>query len=933
MHQRHLAGLATATVLALAASLPLPAAAAEADTLYVDNTKAAGCSDTGPGSASQPLCTVQAAADRVQPGQTVKVAAAKYSEQVTLTRSGTPGKPISFVGGRLRDGVSGMPTVTYRKADSGTFEHGFVLNGVHDVTVSGFAVSGRQESFLLTDTQRVTVDSNYVANGDAQRTAAIRLTGAGSDITVSRNLVKASGTNMVVVDPGVKRVVLTTNAIDNQSGAGGIRITDSPGTVVTSNTVSSVCGPALALLGDSSGATVKNNVLAASYLAERAAAQCDTGQAVKMRVSPPSAEGTVADFNVATASRGAAVYDWAGATYADATTLHRSHPELVGHDINTDPGYQEDANTAVHLGGAAPAIDSADPSAPGQLSTDVLGFHPIDDPHVANTGTSFADRGAMEFTTSSHSFQIASPGSIPTGTEVTFQASHQDIWSPVISIRYDFGDGTSAVAESDSPVQHSYASAGSYELNTLATMANGDTVTAHRTQLVKEPGPLIAGQFATRSWQYPLSYSILLQGTASPWSIRSVTFDFGDGSPVESSVQSAEHIYAQPGDYTVTATVTDAGGRTEKVSQLVHAVYQPTTFHAMAPTRITDTRTGTPLRAGQSITLSTNQTPWFDQSPSAVVLNVTAISKNSDGHLTVYPAGSDRPQTSNLNVVAGRAVPNLVTVPVSANGSVTIFNSSGDVDVVVDRFGYYSASTETGDRFTPTPPRRLVDTRDSRKLDPAEARPVKVAGVGGIPANAASVVLNLTATEADSDTYLAVLPGGQTSPSTSNLNPVPGRDVSNQVIVPIGPDGTVNLYNNNGTTHAILDVFGYYAPDGQGLFTPTTPRRLLDTRETRSPLGTDGTRSLAIGGQGGVPADATAAVLNVTATETTADSFLTVWPHGSGRPNTSNVNFPPNSTVPNHVITPLGTNGTADLYNHVGSTQVVADLFGYFTKG
>ncbi|MCX5214834.1 hypothetical protein OG689_37205 [Kitasatospora sp. NBC_00240] len=176
-------------------------------------------------------------------------------------------------------------------------------------------------------------------------------------------------------------------------------------------------------------------------------------------------------------------------------------------------------------------------------------------------------------------------------------------------------------------------------------------------------------------------------------------------------------------------------------------------------------------------------------------------------------------------------------------------------------------------------------------------------------------------------------PSGSTRSASSSLNPRPGRDSSNQVIVPVGPDGRINVYNHAGSTHAILDVSGYYGPGSQSLFTPAAPKRLLDTRVTPGPLGPNRTLPLTIGGANGVPADATAAALNVTVTDPTADSFVTVYPGGTARPSTSSVNFQARSTVPNHVITPLGGDGTADIYNHVGSTQVIADLFGYFSKG
>ena len=71
-------------------------------------------------------------------------------------------------------------------------------------------------------------------------------------------------------------------------------------------------------------------------------------------------------------------------------------------------------------------------------------------------------------------------------------------------------------------------------------------------------------------------------------------------------------------------------------------------------------------------------------------------------------------------------------------------------------------------------------------------------------------------------------------------------------------------------------------------------------------------------------------MLNITATGPTAGGFLTVFPTGTGRPNASNLNFGPGQTVPNLVIAQVGTNGQVSIYNAAGSTQLIADVAGWF---
>ena len=51
---------------------------------------------------------------------------------------------------------------------------------------------------------------------------------------------------------------------------------------------------------------------------------------------------------------------------------------------------------------------------------------------------------------------------------------------------------------------------------------------------------------------------------------------------------------------------------------------------------------------------------------------------------------------------------------------------------------------------------------------------------------------------------------GTAVPGTSNLNPVPGRDVPNQATTPVSADGRFDIYNHSGSTHVVADLFGYF---------------------------------------------------------------------------------------------------------------------------
>src|SRR6266849_3898128 len=120
-------------------------------------------------------------------------------------------------------------------------------------------------------------------------------------------------------------------------------------------------------------------------------------------------------------------------------------------------------------------------------------------------------------------------------------------------------------------------------------------------------------------------------------------------------------------------------------------------------------------------------------------------------------------------------------------------------------------------------------------------------------------------------------------------------------------------------------------------YTAVNPKRAMDTRDGTggvavAPLGPGGTVSLVVAPNAiaGVPANATAVVMNVTVVNTTAASFLTVYPTGGSVPFASNLNWVAGYVVPNLVTVQPGTGGSVTFFNKFGNTDVIADISGYF---
>jgi hypothetical protein len=124
-------------------------------------------------------------------------------------------------------------------------------------------------------------------------------------------------------------------------------------------------------------------------------------------------------------------------------------------------------------------------------------------------------------------------------------------------------------------------------------------------------------------------------------------------------------------------------------------------FNAEAdPVRICDTRTsvahnecsGRTIAAGQTLTvpvigLAASGVPV---GATAVVVNLTGVTPTQPTYLTVFAAPPRPVATSDLNPAVQQVGANLVVATLSRNGSISIYNAAGSVDVIVDVLGWYS---------------------------------------------------------------------------------------------------------------------------------------------------------------------------------------------------------------------------------------------------
>lgn len=376
----------------------------------------------------------------------------------------------------------------------------------------------------------------------------------------------------------------------------------------------------------------------------------------------------------------------------------------------------------------------------------------------------------------------------------------------------------------------------------------------------------------------------------------------------------------------------------------------PAGFTGVRPQRLLDTRAGVGAPTGKvgpggtldlAVSGQTTSAGPVPATATAVVLNVTVTAPTASTDVRAYPAGAAVPTVSNLNAPAGSTVPNLVTVPLGADGRVTLRNSSGTVHLVADLAGWYAPGA--GDGFAPVGPVRLLDTRSSggRQVGQGGTLDLQVTGTPApgvvVPPDATAVVLNLTATRGSAPTDVRAYPTPTDGavPTVSNLNVARGQTAAGLVTVAVGDGGRVRLRNERGSVDLLADLAGYYSASAPGRFVAAAPVRLLDTRDATGtapiPVTAGGLVDLAFAGARGIPATATAGLLNLTATGVSATTDVRAYPAGrSDVPTVSNLNVVRGQTRANLAVVVPGEGGRVRFRNSSGSTQLVGDLAGWF---
>ena len=364
----------------------------------------------------------------------------------------------------------------------------------------------------------------------------------------------------------------------------------------------------------------------------------------------------------------------------------------------------------------------------------------------------------------------------------------------------------------------------------------------------------------------------------------------------------------------------------------------PSVFTPVEPCRHLDTRLpGVPhrLRAEATLRVDLAGRCGVPVDAVAVAVTVTAVESAAAGFMTVYPAGTARPNASIVNYGPGDVVANHQFVRLGDGGSLAVYTLAAS-DLLVDVMGYFVPATDgapSAGRYVPLAQRRLLDTRTTSRPRAGSSIAIDPA----VEADVIAVTINVTTTETWEAGFFSAFPVGGRRPVSSILNVSgPAQTRAAGVVVPVS-DGGIEVFTS-GANHVIVDITGYFtgeaAPQStDGLFVGVSPERLVDTRNAAGPEGgprlwDHGGREFDVRGITDGPVGAVA--LNATVTQTEDSGFLVVHAARTPTPPTSTVNFDrAQRTVANFAVVQLSEHGLN--VESVEATHVVVDISGWFT--
>jgi serine protease len=389
---------------------------------------------------------------------------------------------------------------------------------------------------------------------------------------------------------------------------------------------------------------------------------------------------------------------------------------------------------------------------------------------------------------------------------------------------------------------------------------------------------------------------------------------FGTDGTLTRSDFLAESVALQPD-----GKILVAGTKVVGASTMAIARYQVGLGLATGvPTRVLETRGGPKPKAGSTTRVRAD----VPVGTPSVLVNLTVTGAEAAGYVSADACSTLNPAAqSNLNYQAGADIANTALVSLDADGYFCVYTSQS-VHLLADLAGSYGPA---GQRLLSRNPIRVLNTRTDAK---AAANSITRVATGA-PAGTTAVLVNLTVTGAatagfiTADKCSTLVPGPQ---SKSNANYVAGVDIANGAVVNIDLDGSFCIYSS-AAVHEIVDLQGTYQPGIGDNLTKPAPARVLNTRSGTKPKGNTITRVTT-----GVPAGATAVLVNLTVTGAEAAGYITADKCSAlsvGPQPKSNANYQAGIDIANTAVVNVDTDGSFCIYSDQ-SAHLIVDLQGMY---
>ncbi len=374
----------------------------------------------------------------------------------------------------------------------------------------------------------------------------------------------------------------------------------------------------------------------------------------------------------------------------------------------------------------------------------------------------------------------------------------------------------------------------------------------------------------------------------------------------------------------------------------VSPISRATAFTAMSSFRLADSRTRlriTKVLAGVTKRLQIAGQAGIPTDATALSANFTAVNQPARGSLTVYNCSATRPTATTLNYYARESTSNAGLFPLASNGTLCVY-SPQTIDLVIDVTGYFRPSSRL--RYEGMELKPLVNTalklHSPGRMTARQTLAVNLPAAGvGVPAGASAVALNITAIRPDQNGYVIAYACGARRPKVPNLNITVGTTKQNFAIVPLAASGNLCLFALSAMNLKV-DVLGYFGPTRPHTMVPSSPTRVVDTRDaTRLMMnvGTQGhalpafaTKTIALAGQRGIPAGASVLSVNVTAATPVGTGAITLW-DCSTQPPSQSLNFRAGHTVTTSIQVQLSSNGSLCMRS-TATTHVIIDVTGWW---